>query len=121
MKNLPTVTDYCSLDLGPLLHDPGLAGGLSRDEARAMLVKVSVLQGRFTAVEKALTARLLEPDETVEVNLSAKEAARRLGVSNKWLYQNAEHLPFAARVGGRVVLSARGLAQWHRQRMGKSP
>ena len=54
------------------------------------------------------------PDE----NLSAQEAARRLGLSRDWLYRNAGELPFTVRIGRRLLFSARGLERWNRQRQG---
>jgi excisionase family DNA binding protein len=54
------------------------------------------------------------PDE----NISTEEAARRLGLSRDWLYKHAAALPFAIRIGRRVLFSARGLERWNRQRMG---
>ncbi len=55
------------------------------------------------------------PDE----NLSTQEAARRLGVSGHWLYRNAKRLPFAVRIGRRLLFSARGLERWNQQRQGR--
>lgn len=55
-----------------------------------------------------------EPDQ----NLSAREAARRLGVSRGWVYQRVKTLPFTVRLGGRVLFSARGIEKYIRQRTG---
>ncbi|MCP3995678.1 MAG: helix-turn-helix domain-containing protein [bacterium] len=52
------------------------------------------------------------PDE----NLSAAEAAKRLGVSRSWLYSNAHGLPFTRHIGRRVLFSAQGLDRWSRDR-----
>lgn len=46
-------------------------------------------------------------------NLSAQEAARRLGVSLPYLYKHAPEYPFARRIGRRVLFSARGLEAWN--------
>jgi hypothetical protein len=51
-------------------------------------------------------------------NVSADEAARRLGVSVDWLYKT--DLPFKIRIGRRVVFSIRGLERWNRSRAGRS-
>jgi predicted DNA-binding transcriptional regulator AlpA len=51
-----------------------------------------------------------------DCNLGAEEAARRLGMSRDWLYKNASHLPFAVRIGRRVLFSAQGLERWNRSR-----
>ena len=53
-------------------------------------------------------------------NLSIDEAARRIGMSKEWLYRHAAELPFATRVGRRLLFSAHGLEQWNkRQRTGR--
>ena len=51
-----------------------------------------------------------------ERNVSAKEAASRLGISTAYLYRNARHLPFALRIGRRLLFSLRGLERWNRAR-----
>jgi predicted DNA-binding transcriptional regulator AlpA len=48
-------------------------------------------------------------------NLSAEDAARRLGVSADWLYKTK--LPFKVKIGRRVLFSATGLEKWNRQRL----
>ena len=51
-------------------------------------------------------------------NLSASEAARRVGISTDYLYKEAREgrLPFAVRFGRRVVFDEEGLERWNRQR-----
>lgn len=70
-------------------------------------------------------ARFLQPPENTrsrgsseeaERNLSAGEAAGRLGMSRDWLYKNASRLPFSVRIGRRVLFSARGLERWLKAR-----
>jgi predicted DNA-binding transcriptional regulator AlpA len=53
-----------------------------------------------------------------DVNLPAEEAARRLGVSKDWLYKNVKRLPFAIRIGRRLLFSSKGLERWNRKRQG---
>jgi hypothetical protein len=48
-------------------------------------------------------------------NLSADEAAARLGLSKVYLYRHTDRLPFARRIGRRVVFSAKGLERWSQQ------
>ncbi len=54
--------------------------------------------------------------EEPERNLSAREAAARLGVSAAYLYKNARRFPFALRIGRRLLFSSRGLERWNRDR-----
>jgi predicted DNA-binding transcriptional regulator AlpA len=48
-------------------------------------------------------------------NLSAQEAAARLGMSDSWLYKHPD-LPFVVKIGGRTLYSERGLEKWNRSR-----
>ena len=42
-------------------------------------------------------------------NLAADEAAGRLGMSKAWLYRHGHELPFAVRLGRRLLFSEHGL------------
>ena len=48
-----------------------------------------------------------EPDR----NLSVREAAQRLGVSERYVYRHSQELP-AVRLGRRLVFSGRGLDRY---------
>lgn len=85
-----------------------LIGELERAKAVAL---VRLLADSGSAVPTATTA----PVE----NLSATEAARRLGVSRDWLYRNANRLPFSLRIGRRLLFSASGLERWNQKRQGQ--
>jgi hypothetical protein len=84
--------------------------------------ELPALVGRLREAELLAEMRLrdgfgennLKPAET-EVNISAAEAARRLGMSTHWLYRNAGTLPFVARIGRRVVCSASGLERFQKK------
>lgn len=83
------------------------------------------LIGELEAAKAAAWARLAVPlpgrcpDGGHDENLPTDEAARRLGMSERWLYRNASRLPFTVRIGRRLVFSARGLDRWlERQRPG---
>ena len=56
--------------------------------------------------------------ESAGLNISADEAARRLGLSKDWLYRHADELPFTIKIGRRVLFSAPGLEKWTRARTG---
>ncbi len=85
----------------PVEDLPHLAGVLAEAQVRLQLRLTTPGNGSI-------------PDE----NLSAAEAARRLGLSKDWLYKT--DLPFKIPIGRRVVFSARGLERWNRQRQGRS-
>jgi len=81
------------------------------------------LIGDLEAAKAVAWARLTAPTtgETPDVpgrearNLDATEAARRLGMSRDWLYRNAARLPFAVRIGRRVVFDSLALERWNRR------
>jgi predicted DNA-binding transcriptional regulator AlpA len=100
----------------------GLLSELDRAVREAAPEDLPALVGRLEAAKATAWARLVspaapngngraDPDE----NLSAAAAARRLGVSVEWVYRNARRLPFAVRIGRRVLFSADGLERWNRQ------
>ena len=84
---------------------PGLIGVLAEMEALAQL-----------ALKTAREREDRVAADAPEKNLSASEAARRLGMSRDWLYRNAGRLPFSVRIGRRVLFDARGLERWNRSR-----
>lgn len=81
------------------------------------------LIGDLEAARAAAWARLTAPatDKPSDVsghearNLDVAEAAKRLGISRDWLYRHASELPFAVRIGRRVVFDSLALAQWNRR------
>jgi predicted DNA-binding transcriptional regulator AlpA len=87
---------------------PRLVGRLVEAEERARL-------RLRTAAPHAPENGQGEADE----NLSAVEAARRLGLSRDYLYRHADKLPFTVRIGRRLLFSARGLETWNTRRMGR--
>jgi hypothetical protein len=80
----------------------------------------------LSAKAAAAAARILSAPRVGDVdhkgpdgNVPVHDAARRLGVSPDWLYKNAHRLPFALRIGRRLLFSARGLERWNAQRQGR--
>jgi excisionase family DNA binding protein len=102
------VTDLRQLvDETPLEELPSLVGRLREAELLAEMR----LRG-----EASGNGSRPEPEDR---NLSADEAAQRLGLSRDYLYRNANKLPFTVRIGTRVLFSARGLDRWNRARTGR--
>lgn len=94
-------------------------GALEAVVARASSGDLAFLMGQFErlraiALVSLISARSTEAKHDADENLSAKEAARRLGVSADWLYK--ANVPFKVRIGSRVLFSAAGLEKWNRQR-----
>jgi predicted DNA-binding transcriptional regulator AlpA len=100
-----------------------LLGELSRLVAETSPEELPTLVGQLEAAKAVAWARMMRPSPAEqhgtplpERNLSATETARRLGVSKEWVYRNAQTLPFAVKIGRRVLFSERGLERWNRQR-----
>jgi predicted DNA-binding transcriptional regulator AlpA len=95
---------------------------LDQAATQAPLGTLPALIGQLVALEERVRLRLRQgaPTSTAHAardeNLSAAEAARRLGISRNWLYSHASSLPFALRIGRRIVFSSHGLERWNRQR-----
>jgi excisionase family DNA binding protein len=87
----------------------------------AQLVRVGrAILGRLQAEVDLLAAELarrgrdVKPGFTPAAALTVEEAAARLSMSKNWLYKQARKgaLPFARRVGRRLVLDEGGLTRW---------
>jgi excisionase family DNA binding protein len=95
MHALPTLAD--------LATHPERVDELGPEQARALLAQLVTLQAPLLA--RALVAGGRDPDELLTVDV----AARRLGLSEDWLYRHARKLPFTVHVGRQVRFSARRL------------
>jgi excisionase family DNA binding protein len=110
-----TLPDLPALVRGATLDDlPRLLAAFAEAEALA-LIRLRTCGPQHDA--GGVTQAGADGDES----LSAAEAGRRLGVSSDYLYKQAKagRLPFAVRIGRRVVFDARGLDRWRRQRTAK--
>jgi len=98
---LQTVLDYLpEMTPGQL---PELLGELEIIRATAML--------RMTAPAPAAA-----PDEQLEVGAAAK----RLGVSKRYLYQHAEQFAFTRREGRKLLFSGHGITEYISRKCGKN-
>ena len=101
---------------------------MSRSELRSLVEgtpapELPQLIGDLEAARAAAWARLTAPaadkprDEPGQEarNLDVAEAAKRLGISRDWLYRHASELPFALRIGRRVVFDSLALERWNRR------
>jgi excisionase family DNA binding protein len=85
------------------------------------------LLARMAGLQPVLLARALghQEDDQPEARgegdrlLTVAEAARKLGVSNDWLYRRAHRLAFTVRLGRQLRFSAVGIERWTRQRQGR--
>ncbi len=96
IRPVPTLAD--------LAAHPERVDELTPEEARAMLAQLVTLQAPLLA--RALVASVgRDPGELLTVDV----AARRIGLSEDWLYRHAAKLPFTVHVGRQVRFSARWL------------
>ena len=103
---------------------------MSRSDLRSLVEETPApelpqLIGELEAARAVAWARLTAPavdkqsDASAEEarNLDIIEAATRLGISKDWLYRHASELPFALRIGRRLVFDSVALERWNRRRV----
>jgi predicted DNA-binding transcriptional regulator AlpA len=94
------------VDPAALLPSVDVVATLPADRLPAFVLQLAALQG-------AVAARLageLRQDDGQDRLLTVKQTARILGMSEDWLYRNADRLPFTRRTGRRTIrFSEQGL------------
>jgi predicted DNA-binding transcriptional regulator AlpA len=76
-----------------------------------LLVTLTVEQLRELLIEAIHGAKTAQQD--TERWLDAKEAAEMLSMSEDWLYRHAKNLPFARKLGPKMLrFSYQGLIKW---------
>jgi predicted DNA-binding transcriptional regulator AlpA len=102
-------------DVDALLAEPARAAGVPSRDVPALLDALAVQEGRARVVRELLTARLSPNGATTSADdhmLSIDEAVARLGMSRAWLYRHHGTLPFARKIGRKIVFSEAGLTRW---------
>ena len=102
---------------------------MSRSDLRSLVEETPApelpqLIGELEAARAVAWARLTTPAAGTPSdvsgqearNLDVTEASTRLGISKDWLYRHASELPFALRIGRRLVFDSAALARWNRRR-----
>jgi hypothetical protein len=107
------LTPVPSLD--ELARDPAKAANLPPGVAAALLVRAaavqSVLAARIASAEVAAPAPA--PAAPADEMLTIDEAAALLRRSRRWLYRNADRLPFVKRVSRKSLLCSKArLMRW---------
>ncbi len=102
-----------SLDV--LVEDPARVKDWNRDDVLEGLAQITTIQGALLVRLLALpvstangTAPKAEPDRM----LTVKQAAERIGMSPKWIYQRSDKLPFTRRVGRTILINEHKLEAW---------
>ncbi len=101
--------------MSPWASVQAVVEGCGADELPVILGRLAELQARAM---RRLTVSAPAPVRAVDENVSVEEGARRLGVSDRWIYKHADRLPFVRRIGRRVLCSSRALAEWNDRRRG---
>lgn len=82
---------------------------------------VVALSARIAALGAVLTAppAAEKPPAEEDVNLDVPEAARRLGISERFLYRHWRDYPFACREGRKLLFNSGGLADYMHKQQGR--
>ncbi len=109
------LTPVPSLD--ELARDPQKAASLPAHALRSLIVRTATLQNLLLAA--LMTAEAEEPAAAVPAApetdrmLTPDEAAAILRRSRRWLYRNADRLPFVKRLSPKSILcSESGIRRW---------
>ncbi|HTK30648.1 MAG TPA: helix-turn-helix domain-containing protein [Candidatus Saccharimonadaceae bacterium] len=93
------------------------AQDLTREDAAALLARLAGVQTAVAAQLVAPQLRPLESRQAADRLMSPEEAATVLGVTVRWLYRHAKQLPFAVRLGRKVLrFSEAGLRRYLTQK-----
>ena len=100
--------------LAALIDNPARAVEVPADAIPSVLEEVGTQEARLGTVKAILAARLAAPGTANGPDrlLTAQEVHERTTFSVDWLYRHANALPFARRVGRKVLFSEAGLAKW---------
>src|SRR5882762_952831 len=90
---------------------------LIRLASEATPEELPALIGQLEAAKATALARLTTPPAQSEHDelLGVAEAARRLGVSEDYLYRHASEYPFTRRQGRKLLFSAQGIGKHIKQ------
>lgn len=84
------------------------------EEHSGLMAALAARMAAVAARSLAATPSGIANQEPASRNLSAKEAAKRLGVSLPYLYKHADDFPFTVHIGNRVVFDSAGIEAWNR-------
>ncbi len=97
-----------------------LLGDYKQKISQVAVGEIPTLIGNLEELKAVAWVRLVETTNGGNVGqgaasdqlLKAKEAARRLNVSEDYLYRNSRSLPFTVRIGKRLRFSAQGIQNY---------
>ncbi len=83
---------------------------LGLDDALILLQHLSAMQNAVTAHVQTLVPQRQQTDDRL---LTVKEAAKMLGTTEGWMYDNADKLPFTMRLGPKQLRFSKNGLQHH--------
>lgn len=102
-----------------LIANPSTASEVPTHQIPALVAELASEQATLSALQGALTARLLASQDTAETTestdrlLTAEQVATILGVTKRWVERRTRRLPFARRLSAHAVrYSEAGLRRW---------
>jgi predicted DNA-binding transcriptional regulator AlpA len=106
--------------IASLVANPSGVAGVPVDRIPSLVVELASEQSALSALQGALSARLLASQLSVTVQensgerlLTAEEVATVLGVTRRWVQRRARRLPFARRISDHAIrYSETGLKRW---------
>lgn len=107
------------LSLAEILKDPQQIMNLAPEIIPPLLCQLSAIQNALTVqlLGNAPTGNAQESNPTQDRLLTPHQAATLLGVTIKWLYRHAHHLPFTRRLSRKALrFSEPALQQWLKTR-----
>jgi len=99
-------------NLARLLADPARIPEVPAAELPAILAELERVKALLWARLVAGNGGGHETRGKEDRMLDVTAAAERSGMSKAWLYQNHQGLPFAKKVGRKVLFSEAGLTRW---------
>jgi predicted DNA-binding transcriptional regulator AlpA len=97
-------------DLAALLPPIEAIDALSPEQLPGLVAGLAALQARAAA--RLAAAPASAGNGTTDRMLGIANAAARTGMSASWLYRHHASLPFARRIGRKLVFSEVGLTRW---------
>jgi hypothetical protein len=114
-----------AVEVHALEADPALVDSLALEELPVVLERCAVEHGRVAAVERLVHARLARElpglTRATEGLLTARQAARRLGVSPDYVYDHGEALGIEVPLDGVVRYDPAAITRLRRIRRDQPP
>ena len=111
---------HVSTSIASLVANPSSASEVPIERIPALVAELASEQSALSALQGALTTRLLVSQATASTQsdagdrlLTADEVASTLGVTRRWVQRRARRLPFARRISEHAIrYSESGLRRW---------